>query len=236
MTSRSSDRPHDTGSRASPRHAALLRRCRWWLWFSTAAASRSRGPSAGLVLPTASSARPRACATAAPKERADRSSGWGKPCGACDAQDGNGRTCACDDGALLTNDFVTCVSCPDDCGALDALGRALDCAAECPTGSTCSAESTCLTCQPGMCGGSCGNCPYGEVCQDGFCFDGIVCCLSENKGAFCSEGADFCIVPPVPSSPGSPCYCNVVNHDEISSCQATFTGFRRGAGSDVRVA
>lgn len=230
MTSRWSDRSHEARRLAAPRHAALVfllaTVALYGGCFEKSGAERWACPADGVIRADSGLCN---CNTEGTELMV---SGWGKPCGACDAQDGNGAVCACDDGALLTNDFVTCISCPQDCSAIECVppGCALGCAAECPGGSTCSATGTCLTCEPGMCGGSCGACPYGEVCADGLCITGILCCLSENKGAPCSEGADFCIVPPAPSSPGSPCYCNVQNHDEISSCQATFTGFSVGPG------
>ncbi|MCA9651857.1 MAG: hypothetical protein H6712_09015 [Myxococcales bacterium] len=162
-------------------------------------------------------------------------SGWGKACAACNAQDGNGDSCFCDDGTLMRNEIVECVGCPESCDAIECIppGCALACdpAPSCSAGTTCSVDAVCVQCEPGMCGAECGGCPLGELCIDGSCEPGLLCCLGDNTGKICSRRADFCIIPPVfEPRPGARCYCNVLNGEGVERCDRPFQGIIAAPG------
>ncbi len=151
------------------------------------------------------------------------------PCAACNSQDGNGKACICEDGQLLTSNFVQCVDCPADCDTMECVPPG--CSSKCTTpppgclsGSTCNAEGECVECELGMCGGACGACPYGYLCIDGLCQAGTLCCLPDDPGSFCSRAADFCILPAYGYPPGTPCYCNVLNSDSTTYCTTQING------------
>ena len=162
-------------------------------------------------------------------------SGWGKACGSCNAQDGNGDSCFCDDGTLMRNDAVECTECPTSCDDIECVppGCALECGEgfTCGEDSTCSGDAVCIGCEPGMCGAGCGECPLGELCVDGSCEPGLLCCLGDNTDKICSRRADFCIVPPVfEPQPGARCFCNVLNGEGAARCSRSFQGVIAAVG------
>lgn len=156
----------------------------------------------------------------------------GSPCEACNSQDGNGKACICVDGQLLSNDLATCSDCPQDCAQLECTPPGCEqCPyAPCPTGHTCDSQGSCIACQPGMCGGDCGECAHGSLCIDGYCQPGALCCLEDAPGDFCSRAADFCILPALGYPAQHPCYCDVVNSDGSTYCSRQIPGKLAGPG------
>ncbi|WP_437552499.1 hypothetical protein WME97_14495 [Sorangium sp. So ce367] len=88
----------------------------------------------------------------------------------------------------------------------------------------------CGACNSQMCGGQCGSCPFGEVCLDGLCAPGNLCCLADNQGEHCSQGADFCVLPPGPFGPGTQCYCDVRAQDDLTYYTNRVYGITVGPG------
>ena len=87
-------------------------------------------------------------------------------CGVCGAAQAcvEGRCVAirsCGNGACEPTAQETCESCPADC--------ACDCGEECRSGTCVFTACEGLDCGDDGCGGSCGNCAPGQVCQGGHC-------------------------------------------------------------------
>ncbi|TNF29909.1 MAG: hypothetical protein EP329_14660 [Deltaproteobacteria bacterium] len=116
----------------------------------------------------------------------------GESCGTCDGGAAClGGTCTC-----VKNDHQAC--CPDGAGvcAYDSCGGVGAVIAACENGCV---DGTCASCEPACdgkscgadgCGGSCGGCDGGAVCDA----DGACVCVPEVAYACCEDGASLCAV------------------------------------------
>jgi hypothetical protein len=117
-------------------------------------------------------------------------------CDSCDSKNSMGRFCICDPQNILSSQSAKCETCPgpDSCQSITCTPEGCDNVCNknrCPTGQFCSASGQCTQCEPGSCGGACGNCAFGETCVAGRCVAVTKCCVGDTH--LCSSAPDWCL-------------------------------------------